>query len=675
MPMRGALWYEEFDDFAVPVGSGALRGGGASSSPLGPQGADFTAVTLSGIAAVDALLAGNRWVDAEITFSFPTAASQYTDYTTGAHRLDTFTPLSQPFREAVRYILGATNPEGGPSPFLFGSVASFTNLGFGEVADGGGTMRFGFSAAHAVAWGYWPSAAAGERGDAFFNESYMGYFPTPVSGSYTWLTAIHEIGHTLGLKHAHETNGVTGTAMPSAFDSLEYTVMTYRSYEGAPADYYRNEAYGYPQTFMMMDIRALQQMYGADFTTNGEDTVYSWSDRFGDMYVNGESHGIPGANRVFLTVWDGGGYDTYDFSNYSGGISVNLTPGEYSRLSTEQLAHLGNGNYARGSVFNALQYNGDPRSLIEAAIGGDGDDVLIGNQAVNALQGGAGDDELAGGAGDDTIDGGTGTDTATFRFDNIGATQGVDFNGMNTGMPGTIQQDDGQGGTDTLIGIEQISVIGTTFTDKLQGGAGADQLNGHDGDDFLFGGDGDDHLYGGMGADSINGGRGSDIAYFTGNKADYSIKLIDGTVTVMGPGAKDFLVDVEMLRFADGDVDPLLIVCPPGDGPISGQAEAPLVLPELFDGGKEPGPEVLPPLLDEEPQILPPGLDGKPLAGDEPTVCRPGDQPDVGLDLDPPGPRIDRRLLDLDHPDLALIPGTRAEFGWTGPVSDYDWII
>lgn len=143
----------------------------------------------------------------------------------------------------------------------------------------------------------------------------------------------------------------------------------------------------------------------------------------------------------------------------------------------------------------------------------------------------------------------------------------------------------------------------------------------------------------------------------------------------MGPGAKDFLVDVEMLRFADGDVDPLLIVCPPGDGPSSGQTEAPLVLPELFDGGKEPGPEVLPPLLDEEPQILPPGLDGKPLAGDEPTVCRPGDQPDVGLDLDPPGPRIDRRLLDLDHPDLALIPGTRAEFGWTGPVSDYDWII
>ena len=39
------------------------------------------------------------------------------------------------------------------------------------------------------------------------------------------------------------------------------------------------------------------------------------------------------------------------------------------------IAYLGGGpndGYSRGNIFNALQYNGDARSLIEAAIGGSG---------------------------------------------------------------------------------------------------------------------------------------------------------------------------------------------------------------------------------------------------------------------------------------------------------------
>ncbi|PJN92662.1 protease, partial [Amaricoccus sp. HAR-UPW-R2A-40] len=93
-----------------------------------------------------------------------------------------------------------------------------------------------------------------------------------------------------------------------------------------------------------------------------------------------------GANRIFATIWDGGGYDTYDLSSYTTNLSIDLSPGGYSSFSAAQKAYLGggpNGGYARGNIFNALQYGNDTRSLIEAAIGGSGNDTMIGNVADN----------------------------------------------------------------------------------------------------------------------------------------------------------------------------------------------------------------------------------------------------------------------------------------------------
>jgi serralysin len=93
-----------------------------------------------------------------------------------------------------------------------------------------------------------------------------------------------------------------------------------------------------------------------------------------------------------MTIWDGGGTDTYDLSNYSTGVTIDLRPGEWTSTSAVQLANLGNGNMARGNVANALLFGGDTRSLIENAVGGAGNDTLIANQAVNRLTGGAGSD-------------------------------------------------------------------------------------------------------------------------------------------------------------------------------------------------------------------------------------------------------------------------------------------
>ncbi len=77
-----------------------------------------------------------------------------------------------------------------------------------------------------------------------------------------------------------------------------------------------------------------------------------------------------------------------------------------------QRANLGGGNTAPGNVFNALQFNGDARSLIENANGGSGDDNINGNIANNTFARqqwqrchvcNVGADTLVGGAGNDSL--------------------------------------------------------------------------------------------------------------------------------------------------------------------------------------------------------------------------------------------------------------------------------
>ena len=74
-------------------------------------------------------------------------------------------------------------------------------------------------------------------------------------------------------------------------------------------------------------------------------------------------------------MWDGGGTDTYDFSNYPAhrrpAVMINLGPG------TMDLAGLGavadrSPRQQSGNIANALLYNDDPRSLIENVIGSAG---------------------------------------------------------------------------------------------------------------------------------------------------------------------------------------------------------------------------------------------------------------------------------------------------------------
>ena len=166
----------------------------------------------------------------------------------------------------------------------------------------------------------------------------------------------------------------------------------------------------YPQSPMLSDIAALQYMYGADYATRNTNTIYSWDPLSGTQYINGVGQVSPVRNRVFQTVWDGGGSDTYDLSNYTNGIFLDLRPGAWSTISGPQLAYLGDSHFARGNIANAFLYQNNNASLIENAVGGSGNDTLAGNAVGNRLIGNSGRDTLIGFGGSDVETGGGGGD-------------------------------------------------------------------------------------------------------------------------------------------------------------------------------------------------------------------------------------------------------------------------
>ena len=344
-------------------------------------------VSRTGDAYIDALFTGTKWATANLTFSFPTNPSYY-GYAESNNNFGAFNPVQQ---TAVKSVL-----------LMYSAVAKVT---FSEVTESStlhGTIRYAETDKYSTGFGYYPSTSQ-TGGDAWFGNS-SNYFNTPAAGNYAWFTFIHETGHTLGLKHAHEAMGSFGT-MPSERDSVEYTVMSYHAYAGSPLGSYGIPAGSYPQTLMMYDIAALQTMYGANYNTHSDNSTYQWSPNTGEMFLNGVGQGAPLSNKVFMTLWDGGGTDTYDFSAYTTGLKVSLQPGEWSTLASEQVADLGSGHYAAGNIANALLYNGNPASLIENVIGGSGNDTIKGNAANNTI---------TGGGGNDWIDGLGGVNTATY---------------------------------------------------------------------------------------------------------------------------------------------------------------------------------------------------------------------------------------------------------------------
>ncbi len=444
---------------------------------------------------IDAVLIGSKWTSTELTFSFPTYGSSYgAGYDLGQ------AALTVQFNDAQQ----AAAREG------FALISSYTNLTFTELAPDSEerpTLRLASTAQTSVAsaMGYFPHTAGDVGGDIWFGRTEQPYYETPERGNWGFATILHEIGHTLGLKHGHSDYTVDDMGSFFGLDqalfgtrALEYdkdgqlwSLMTYTSAPNTSPDF-NGDGQSQPQTYMMYDIAALQFLYGANYATNAGDTVYKWNPSTGALSINGVSRGDPAGNVVNETVWDGGGNDTYDLSSYTGGLSLDLRPGAISALPMDQrpnaLGYLDGYAPMSGNIGNALLYNGNTASLIENAIGGSGNDRIVGNQANNRLEGGAGDDALAGAGGSDLLIGGAGNDTVDFT----GAASGISISFNNGGADIVVANGQDR---DVLRGVE--GAIGTTFDDRLTGdragnllsggSGGRDVLNGKDGNDTLIG--------------------------------------------------------------------------------------------------------------------------------------------------------------------------------------------
>ena len=362
-----------------------------------------------------ALIGGTRWVDPAITYSFP---DQTLDYTGAPSRYGSgeltsgFAQLNGEQQDAVERAAGL--------------IMQYSQLTLTEVtgAQGAADVRIAVSNTPTTAWAYYPSSS-GTGGDAWFNGA-SGYYTNPKIGTYGNHTFMHELGHSLGLKHGHDNSGYG--ALDAAHDQMAYSVMTYKSHTGSNGGSYSNEYYGYAQTYMAFDIAGLQALYGVNWDTNSGASTYEFSSTTGEMSINGVGQGRAGSNRIFLTIWDGGGEDTIDLGNFANDVTGDMAPGGYLSFSSIQKAQLGAGIYADGNVYFALAPNGKKQAMIENLITGDGVDTIHGNKADNVINtggkndviygmggadtllGGGGRDKIIGGPGDDIIDGGIGRD-------------------------------------------------------------------------------------------------------------------------------------------------------------------------------------------------------------------------------------------------------------------------
>ncbi|ESQ88927.1 hypothetical protein ABAC460_14190 [Asticcacaulis sp. AC460] len=456
---------------------------------------------------IDAVLFGAKWTITNLTYSFPTSGSFYQ------------TPYYDPDFIANQFVFNAQQQTA--TKYALGLVYGYTLLSFTEVTESATThanLRLSQSSDSTdlkSAEGNFPGSETWD-GDIWVGNTGQPFYSTPQIGNWGQSMLMHEIGHTLGLKHGHSdytTLDLTvggyidgpgpryGTqALPAAHDSWAYSLMTYRSTPSVGDPPFQGDQYNQPQTYMQNDIAALQYMYGAYFGHNAGNSTYSFDAFTGQMFIDGVGQGVPAQDstrggKIFRTIWDGNGVDTYDFSNFTGNQTIDLAPGGWSTMNAAQLADLYplwfENPRPPGNLANALLYQNDTRSLIENANGGSGNDFLFGNLANNTLRGNGGNDQILSGDGNDSLFGGTGNDS-------LSAAVGDDSLS-------------GEGGNDSLDGATgNDTIYGGLDQDAAVGGIGNDYIDGEDGDDTLSGDDGNDYLNGGTGIDSLVGGAGND---------------------------------------------------------------------------------------------------------------------------------------------------------------------
>ncbi|NEP66653.1 reprolysin-like metallopeptidase [Moorena sp. SIO3A5] len=364
--------------------------------------------------SADSLLDHHHWDTNTITYSFYNNANSGSYYgpETGVSE------ISEKTKDNIRSILE--------------TLERYIAVDFHEVADTAtdyGLLRYMVSDGPGYAYTYLPEGFntnvgnwSDVAGDVHLNQAYdttgnNGFADDP--GNHGYMTVIHEIGHSLGLKHPnpYEDND-HGPFLPFNEDNTTNTVMSY-NFAGKSAI-----------TPMIYDIQALQSIYGAREYNHG-DTTYSFDSV--NYYTDGsEYYGkTKPIEEIKQTLWDSGGVNTLDFSNLTfvekgyhfdmneGGILT--TQEAYNDSSYKARSDDSGREYVTSEFGTAIAFG----TVFENLINSNSNDYIIANSAANIFSG----YELEISTGDDLIKGWNYLDTldlSNYAFSSVTQTQSGD---------------------------------------------------------------------------------------------------------------------------------------------------------------------------------------------------------------------------------------------------------
>lgn len=283
-------------------------------------------------------------------------------------------------------------------------------------------------------------------------------------GQFGYEVLLHELGHSLGLKHPHDGD----PTLVDHLDNQQTTVMTYEWSGQAVSE------------LGWMDVQALQHIYGS------ADAFDDWNVRISNSgYVridaSDAANSIVGTDQNTSMFGRGGADRIVGFQGDDRGAGGSGSDTLIGGYGDDRLR----GGKGRDTLIGGVDegdYSGNVGE-VDTLAGGLGHDVLYGGYGDDVLHGGSGRDTLYGGNGDDVLTGGAWADVFVFGSGDYGdQNQITDFQAQKDKIdfsslsgPGDIADlEITQSAGNTTVSYYSIEVELTGFTGTLTN------------DDFIF---------------------------------------------------------------------------------------------------------------------------------------------------------------------------------------------